>query len=328
MKQDKDYGMNLYSENKRRNRKNRKRRRRRTIFLLAVLIVFAGGIWIKSSINKKKVLSNNEKQQEIIENKEKNDDEKLQENEKNKEIKDNAEEDKTDNDKKEDKGLLVGQDGLKRDKNNTIVMTVDEIWGNADKKKIAFLTFDDGPSMYTPQILDILKKYNVKATFFVLGTSVESNPEYLKREVEEGHAIGNHTYSHNIKYFGNYTPQGFVQDVKKCDNAIKSVLGQDFKTNLVRFPGGSFNHKSYENELLNAGFKHIDWNIENGDARRLNVPKEELLNNVKRDMVNHNHLVILMHDSSTKKTTVESLPELIEYLKGQGFEFGIISQNN
>ncbi|MBV1822292.1 hypothetical protein KUA25_30245, partial [Bacteroidales bacterium MSK.15.36] len=82
------------------------------------------------------------------------------------------------------------------------------------------------------------------------------------------------------------------------------------------------------NELLNAGFKHIDWNIENGDARRLNVPKEELLNNVKRDMVNHNHLVILMHDSATKKTTVESLPELIEYLKGQGFEFGIISQNN
>lgn len=321
MKKDKDYGMNLYSENKRKSKKYRIKRRRRTMFLIAILIVFAGGMWIKNSINKKKVLSHNEKEQsKIIENKEKNDGEKLQKEDKNKEIKD---------DKKVDKGLIAGEDGLKRNKDGTIVMTVDEIWKNEDKKKVAFLTFDDGPSKYTPQILDILNENNnIKATFFVLGTSAESYPEYLKREVKEGHAIGNHTYSHNIKYFGNHTPQTFVQDVKKCDDAIRKVLGQDFKTNLVRFPGGSFNHKSYENELLNAGFNHIDWNIENGDATRLNVPKDELVNNVKKDMANHNHLVILMHDSATKKTTVDALPEIINHLKSQGFEFGIISQEN
>lgn len=325
MKQDKDYGMNLYSENRIKNRKNRIKRRRKTMILLAILLMFVGGTWIKNSINKKKVLSNNEKKQsENLVNKEKNDDEKIQKEEIQKEKKDNI----SKKDKKVDKGLTVGQDGLKRNENNTVVMTVDEIWENADKKKIAFLTFDDGPSEYTPQILDVLNKCNAKATFFLLGTSVEANSEYLKREIEEGHAVGNHTYSHNIKYFGNYTPQNFVQDVKRCDDSIKRVLGQDFKTNLVRFPGGSFNHKSYEQELLNAGFKHIDWNIENGDAKRLNVPKEELLNNIKRDMVNHNHLVILMHDSSTKKTTVDSLPEMIDYLKSQGFEFGIISQDN
>ncbi|BDR66351.1 polysaccharide deacetylase [Clostridium tetani] len=326
MKQDKDYGRNLYSDNR---RKSRIKRRKRTTFLLAILLIFASGMWIKNSIDKKKILSHNEKtQEETIVDKKKNNDEKLEKEEKKEEIKVEKKENIYKNDKKVDKGIIVGQDGLKRNENNTIVMTVDEIWKNEDKKKIAFLTFDDGPSEYTPQILDILKKYNIKSTFFVLGTSVDSYSQYLKREVEEGHAIGNHTYNHNIKYFGNYTPQSFVQDVKKCDDSIRRVLGQDFKTNLVRFPGGSFNHKSYENELLKAGFKHIDWNIENGDARRLNVPKEELLNNVKRDMANHNHLVILMHDSATKKTTVESLPELIEHLKSQGFEFGIISQNN
>jgi len=105
-------------------------------------------------------------------------------------------------------------------------------------------------------------------------------------------------------------------------------LGQDFKTNLVRFPGGSFNHKSYKNALQEAGFKSIDWNVENGDARRLNVPKEELINNVKNDAEKHNKIVILMHDSATKETTVEALPDIIEYLKSQGFEFGIVSQNN
>lgn len=321
MKKDKDYGMNLYLENKRKGKKYRIKRRRRTMFLIAILIVFAGGMWIKNSINKKKVLSHNQKEQsKIVENKVKNDDEKLQQEEKNIENKD---------DKKMDKGLTAGEDGLKRDKNGTIVMTVDEIWKNTDKKKVAFLTFDDGPSKYTPQILEILKNNNdMKATFFVLGTSAEAYPEYLKREVKEGHTIGNHTYSHNIKYFGSHTPQTFVQDVKKCDESIKRVLGQDFKTNLVRFPGGSFNHKSYENELLGAGFKHIDWNIENGDARRLNVPKEELINNVKKDIGTHNHLVILMHDSATKKTTVDALQEIINHLKTQGFEFGIISQEN
>lgn len=212
--------------------------------------------------------------------------------------------------------------------NKGIVMTVDQIWSKRDNKKIAFLTFDDGPSSHTPKILDILDKYKIKATFFVLGTSAKNYPEYLKREVELGHSIGNHTYSHKISYFGNYTPNAFVEDVKRCDNSIKEVLGQDFKTNLVRFPGGSFNHKSYETALLNSGFKHIDWNVENGDAKRLNVPKEELINNVKSQIGQHKHVVILMHDSSTKETTVQALPDIIEFLKSQGFEFGIISQNN
>ncbi|WP_125153182.1 polysaccharide deacetylase family protein [Clostridium rectalis] len=219
-------------------------------------------------------------------------------------------------------------DKKENNKDEKIVMTVDDIWNKKDGEKIAFLTFDDGPSPHTPKILDILEQYKIKATFFVLGTSAKNFPEYLKKEVELGHSIGNHTYNHKIRYSGAYTPDEFVKDVRRCDNAIKEVLGQDFKTNLVRFPGGSFNHKSYERNLLASGFKHIDWNVENGDARRLNVPKDELVKNVKDEIGNHKHVVILMHDSSTKSTTVEALPEIIEFLKSQGFKFGVVSQEN
>lgn len=314
--------MTNYELNSALERKRKKRKKKRTIrmVLLTSVVLLVSFMGIKNTINKRKAIAKNNvsttyagTKENVKENKNE------QENKVDKNTNDNLNKDKNDiNNKAKDN----------KDSNKGIVMTTDKIWSKEDKRKVAFLTFDDGPSPHTPYILDILKKYNIKGTFFVLGTSVKNYPEFLKKEVELGHSIGNHTYSHKIRYSGAYTPEAFVQDVKRCDNAIKEVLGQDFKTNLVRFPGGSFKHKSYETALLNSGFKHIDWNVENGDARRLNVPKEELINNVKEEIVGHNKVVILMHDSATKETTVQALPEIIEYLKSQGFEFGIISQNN
>lgn len=315
-----NYGLNSALE-----RKRKKKRKKRTVrMVLFTSVVFLSCfICIKNAINKRKALAKSSisttyavSKENVQENKNN------QENKVDKNINDNLSNDKNNS------SNISNQVKDNKNSNNGIVMTVDEIWNKEDKRKIAFLTFDDGPSSHTHKILDILEKYNIKATFFVLGTSAKNYPEYLKKEVELGNSIGNHTYSHRIKYYGDYTPDAFVDDVRKCDDAIKEVLGQDFKTNLVRFPGGSFKHKSYVQALESSGFKSIDWNVENGDARRLNVPKEELINNVKNDAVNYNKIVILMHDSATKETTVEALPDIIEYLKSQGFEFGIVSQNS
>ncbi|PRR78269.1 Peptidoglycan-N-acetylglucosamine deacetylase [Clostridium liquoris] len=315
-----NYQLNSALESKR-SKRRRKRTIRMVLFTSVIFLTFFIGI--KNIINKRNALAKNKisttyaVSKEDVQNNKNNQESKMDKN-----INDNL------NNDKNNSNNINNQAKDNKNSNNGIVMTVNEIWNKEDKRKIAFLTFDDGPSPYTPKILDILEKYNIKATFFVLGTSAKNYPEYLKREVVLGNSIGNHTYSHRIKYYGNYTPDAFVDDVRKCDYAIKEVLGQDFKTNLVRFPGGSFNHKSYKNALQEAGFKSIDWNVENGDARRLNVPKEELINNVKNDAEKHNKIVILMHDSATKETTVEALPDIIEYLKSQGFEFGIVSQNN
>jgi len=311
-KDDINYGIDSVNKKKRAKKKNNKVK---TIFMLLFVLAIGSAIGIRNAINKKNAMVSSNTSLAATNNKD---------------SKDNKEEAKKNEVSQEEKELAEKRKktGIINVDKDTKVMTVKEIWENKDKKKIAFLTFDDGPSKYTPKILDILKRYNIKATFFVLGTSVQNYPEYLKREVEEGQSIANHSFSHDIRYFGRNTPDYFVQDVKKCDVEIKKVLGEDFKTNLVRFPGGSFGHKSYIDNLRAAGFDHIDWNVENGDATRLNVPKQELIDNVKKEMSTHNHVVILMHDSATKATTVEALPEIIEFLKSRGFEFGLISQNN
>ena len=114
-----------------------------------------------------------------------------------------------------------------------------------DGKKVVYLTFDDGPSpTNTPGVLDVLDKYNVKATFFVLGTSIDANDQakaLLKKEVARGHAIGNHTYSHNYSYlYPNkvMNVNNIVSDLQKNENAMKEVLGKDFTTRVIRLPGG------------------------------------------------------------------------------------------
>lgn len=192
---------------------------------------------------------------------------------------------------------------------------------NSDGKKVAYLTFDDGPSTNnTPKVLDILKQNDIKASFFLIGKNAELNKELVKREVKEGHVIGNHTYSHQINYAES--PQQFVQDLDKCDTILKSIIGNDYNIKLVRFPGGSFGNKlaPFREAAKNAGYHYVDWNDLTGDAERNNVPVNDLLNNLKKYTV-YNHVVILMHDASTKTTSVEALPQVIEYLKSKDYTF-------
>jgi len=210
-----------------------------------------------------------------------------------------------------------------------------------DDQKIAFLTFDDGPSTtVTPKILDILRENNVKATFFLLGENIEANErskELVKREFNEGHAIGNHTYSHNRNnmLFPNrkINVPVFMKDVKKNDDALKNVLGQDFNTRILRLPGGYISRVYYKDpnlpkfdaKLKEENMISIDWNVEIKDAEgKRNKSSAELFSILKEEVGTKSKVIILMHDTYGKVQTANALPQIIEYLKGQGYEFRTI----
>lgn len=194
---------------------------------------------------------------------------------------------------------------------------------NGDGGKSAYLTFDDGPTTnITPKILDILKEKNAVATFFLLGKNVEAHPELVQRELAEGHALANHSYSHDYKKLYNGTDY-FREDIKKAEQAIRNAVGDAGVTKVFRFPGGSFEKsKNPQKEVLyEEGYVFIDWNSLNGDAEAQNVPASKLLENVKKTTKGINNVVILMHDAATKQTTVDALPSIIDYLREEGYEF-------
>lgn len=196
----------------------------------------------------------------------------------------------------------------------------------SDGNKIAYLTFDDGPSAtVTPKVLDVLKQYNIKATFFVVGIMVDENKELLIRTKNEGHAIGNHSYSHNYNHiYANIN--NFIGEINRNNELIKNVLNQKEDVKLIRFPGGSFGQKlePYRKAIQEAGYCYVDWNCLNGDAEGIKIPPDRLLSRLKETAAGQEHLVILMHDAPGKETTVQALPSIIEYLKSQGYTFKLL----
>ena len=195
------------------------------------------------------------------------------------------------------------------------------------EEKIAYLTFDDGPSKnITPQILDVLKQENVPATFFVLGSRVELNPDLLKREYDEGHYIANHGYSHQYSQIYQ-SPDTVFDEYVKCENAIRNALGNpEYNTFLFRFPGGSSGGryadiKAQAKELLhNYGVNYTNWNCLTGDAEGKTTP-EELMGCLQQTMQGDGSIIVLMHDASDKSYTLETLPTVIAYLREQGYTF-------
>ena len=201
-----------------------------------------------------------------------------------------------------------------------IVDDVDNIAGEGDIPKV-YLTFDDGPSGNTDEILDILDDYNVKATFFVCGKDLETYGEQYKRIVEDGHSIGMHSYSHS---FGDIysSAEAFAADYDKIHSLIQDTTGVD--TKLYRFPGGSSNKVSnigmstFINYLNDQGVAYFDWNVASGDASSQAFTSEQLIDNVMKDVVKYKTSVVLLHDASNKDATVEALPGLIEALQAEG----------
>lgn len=193
--------------------------------------------------------------------------------------------------------------------------------------KIAYLTFDDGPSQtVTPLILDVLKQQNVKATFFVIGSNVKNNPEIVKRAYLEGHYIANHGYSHSYKKI-YISANSVLEEYKKTEKAIqKAIENNKYSSHLFRFPGGhsggSYQSiKKQAGELLNKNnISYIDWNALTGDAGGASN-KEQIVSNIKKSTKNKGNIVVLMHDSSSKILTYETLNDVINYLKAEGYTF-------
>lgn len=192
--------------------------------------------------------------------------------------------------------------------------------------KVAYLTFDDGPSAnVTPQILEILDQYKIKATFFVVGNMAEEYPHIVKEIYDSGHSIGNHSYTHSYKSLYRNTTN-FLNELRTTDQVLKKILGEDFQSNIIRFPGGSFGQQKsvFRQAAKDNGYEYYDWNALNGDAEGTNLTKRQLVERLKSTSRGQKELVVLMHDMSAKQTTADALPEIIEYLQGQGYEFDII----
>lgn len=193
--------------------------------------------------------------------------------------------------------------------------------------KRAFLTFDDGPSSVTPAILDILKQEKIKATFFVLGARVDAMPEMAKRIYEEGHYLANHGYSHT--YSAIYSsPQAVLDEFNQCNDAVKNAIGvPEYNSHLFRFPGGLpggkyVDIKNQAKELLAQNdIVHIDWNALSGDAETTQPTVEYEMARIQETVENKTSVVILMHDAEAKIATAEALPQIINWLRENGYEF-------
>lgn len=199
-------------------------------------------------------------------------------------------------------------------------------------EKTIYLTFDDGPSYLTNQILDILKKENIVATFFVIGRSIDEYENTVKRAYNEGHTIALHSYTHDYKYIYS-ADQNYFDDLNKIKNKIYNITGNNSR--IIRLPGGSSNtvSKKYNkdivtritNKLNENDYYYFDWNVDSGDASG-KLTKEQIYHNTI-SALHQGQNVVLMHDTSTKKTTVEALPDIIKYAKNNGYTFARITKN-
>ena len=189
-------------------------------------------------------------------------------------------------------------------------------------EKTVYLTFDDGPSEnITPLILDLLNREKIKATFFVLGTNVDRNPSLVQREYSEGHFIANHGYSH--RYSDIYqTPETILNDYTQCEQSVKRALNdENFTSKVYRFPGGSTGGEYHDikkegKDLLKENhIAYLDWNAQGTPTH------ESILENLKETVEEKNTVVLLMHDSSSKILTYETLPEVIAFFRENGYAF-------
>lgn len=184
--------------------------------------------------------------------------------------------------------------------------------------KKVYLTFDDGPSKNTEQILDILKEYDVKATFFVIGKTDSFSKSMYQRIFQEGHTLAMHSYSHQYRKIYK-SVNAFKKDINELSDLIYEVTGE--RPKYFRFPGGSsntvsaLNMKEFIKYANKKGLVYFDWNVINGDATGKKLTVKQLIHNVMTDVEKYDTSVVLMHDSADKVDTVTSLPQIIKKLK-------------
>lgn len=193
--------------------------------------------------------------------------------------------------------------------------------GAASEEEVrkVYLTFDDGPSIYTEELLDILAEHNVKATFFVTGKGKEQYGDTYRRIVEEGHTLGMHSYSH--EYENIYASlENFREDIKVLRDFLYDETGM--ASSFYRFPGGSSNEVTQTDiremiEYLNAmDIAYFDWNISAGDATSAYISSDQIVERVMNQLPSRRVAVVLLHDAADKRSTVDALPILIEKIQG------------
>lgn len=212
--------------------------------------------------------------------------------------------------------------------NQSTLYTAAEAQSAIEDKRMIYLTFDDGPSPRTAEILDILAKYNVKATFFVIKSN-DKYTEYMVRAVKEGHTVGVHSTSHDYKEIYKNV-DAFLKDFTECYEYVKEETG--VRPTIFRFPGGSVNsynkstHRDIIREMTRRGFIYFDWNVESGDSGG-KLSASTIYNNVINGCNGKKRAVIIMHDSAGKNSTVEALEDIIKKLIDDGWQFAALTND-
>ncbi|MEH7415839.1 polysaccharide deacetylase family protein [Neobacillus drentensis] len=198
-------------------------------------------------------------------------------------------------------------------------------WEVKTKEKLVAITFDDGPHpIFTPQILDLLAKYNARATFFVAGNKVVRFPDVLKREVEEGHEIANHTFSHIYGY--HITSSKLLSELKETDQVIQKYTG--IKPSLYRPVGGFYN-----DDIINTALKNkkevVLWSWDQDSRDWTNPPAGQMCSYIIKGVKPGN--IILFHDwhgseFSKACSTVTALETILNYLNKNGYKCVTVSE--
>ncbi|MGL4336544.1 MAG: polysaccharide deacetylase family protein [Turicibacter sp.] len=195
-----------------------------------------------------------------------------------------------------------------------------------ESDKLVYITFDDGPSIYSTQLMNVLDTYQVPAIFFVIGENFEiipNGPESVKEMIERGHYVGLHSMTHNMDklYFARNAPQNFVSEMTQVKELVYDATG-GFESQLCRAPYGSKKYfkKGHYSAVENVGLTCIDWNVDSLDWSGISA--DQIVSNVKSDYKRSEYpkeVVLLFHE---KKETVKALPRIIEYFQELGYEFG------
>jgi len=202
-----------------------------------------------------------------------------------------------------------------------------------EEQKVAYLTFDDGPSRNTIRILDILDEFGVKATFFVMANDTPEGTVGYDEMIKRGHQIALHTYSHDYREIYT-TKKDFFENI----NRLETFLAERYniRTNVLRFPGGSKNVSSRQyggahimteikEECVRRGYRFFDWNVDSKDGISPYVSVHAITTNVLNGAKNKQQAIILLHDINLMTNTVTALPIIIKGLKEQGFVFSVIN---
>lgn len=196
----------------------------------------------------------------------------------------------------------------------------------AEGQKTVYLTYDDGPSAMTAEILDVLKEKEVPATFFVIGATTGRGKALYQRILDEGHAIGLHTYSHRYQQIYE-SADAFLEDYRKLSDCLAEAAGVE--PDICRFPGGSANNiadpavlKEIKAELSKEGIVWFDWNALAKDDGASAAPAEEMFQNILESAGDSGDLVILMHDDALRSTAAECTAMLIDHYRELGYTFG------